>query len=102
METKHFTNDRFVRESFIENQIGLGEFLFAVVWDKGHANGKEIHVVSTTGIVSVYNFYTKKLVTRLIARPAQIERYFQFTNNSEIRKVVSIALSHERAGYNNM
>ena len=43
--------------------------------DKGHKNGVEIHVITENGIINIYNYYSKKYVTGLIARPGQLMRY---------------------------
>ena len=75
MNTWHYTYDRMERENHIR-EIGYGNVVKRVVVDRGHRNGPEIHEVTDTGIVNIYNQRTKKLVTKLIARPAQIKRYF--------------------------
>ena len=75
MTTKHYTKDRQDRENRIK-EIGYGTVIKSVVVDRGHINGPEIHEITDTGIINIYNERTKKLVTKLIARPAQIKRYF--------------------------
>lgn len=64
--------------------------------DKGHKNGKEVHVIYNNGIIKVYNASTHKYITILIAREAQIERYnvkLTQTMRNKIRK-------HIKNGYN--
>ena len=64
--------------------------------DKGHKNGKEIHVIYNNGIIKVYNANTHKFITVLIAREAQIERYnikLTQTMRNKIKK-------HIAQGYN--
>lgn len=75
MNTRHYSEDRIDRENRIR-KIGYGTVIKRVVVDRGHKNGPEIHEVTDTGIVNIYNQRTHKLVTKLIARPAQIKRYF--------------------------
>lgn len=75
MTSKHYTNDRAKREEII-NKIGQGQEVYTFIIDRGHRNGAEIHAITTTGIINIYNQRTKKLVTKLIARPGQIKRYF--------------------------
>lgn len=74
-KTLHYIEDRQDRENRIK-EIGYGAVIKRVVVDRGHKNGPEIHEVTDTGIVNIYNERTHKLITKLIARPAQIKRYF--------------------------
>lgn len=75
MTSKHYTKDRQRRENIIK-LIGLGEVVDAFEIDRGHRNGPEIHEITTTGIINIYNKRTNKLITKLIARPGQIKRYY--------------------------
>ena len=75
-DSKHYNGDRQLRETIIR-AIGYGHTIKSKLVDRGHKNGPEIHEVSDTGIVTIYNAATHKMVTRLIARPAQIVRYFE-------------------------
>lgn len=64
--------------------------------DKGHKNGKEIHVIYNNGIIKVYNANTHKYITILIAREAQIERY-----NIKLTKTMRNKIKkHITKGYN--
>lgn len=74
-KTLHYIEDRQDRENRIR-KIGYGTVIKRVTVDRGHRNGPEIHEVTDTGIINIYNERTHKLVTKLIARPAQIKRYF--------------------------
>ncbi len=86
----HYNKERSERERHIR-EIGYGKAVASFVIDRGHENGPEIHEITDTGIINIYNQITKKLVTKLIARPAQIKRYF---NGNAPQAVV------ERARYN--
>lgn len=97
MTSKHYMTDRQRREEIIK-QIGKGTEVKRVVLDKGHKNGAEIHVISSTGIVTIYNQRTKKLITKLIARPGQIRRYWK--NEEAPKELIQIARQHQRMGYN--
>ena len=77
MTSKHYTNDRIEREKLIK-EIGYGNTIKEIVIDKGHKNGPELHTLSDTGIITIYNNRTKKLITKLIARPGQIKKFFNF------------------------
>lgn len=99
MTSKHYREDREAREAAIK-AIGYGKVVKVVTVDKGHRNGPEVHMVSTTGIVTIFNQRTGKLVTRLIARPAQVRRYWEDGNAP--REIVEIAIQHAREGLNNV
>lgn len=98
MTSKHYTNDRKRRENLIK-EIGYGTVIKSVVVDRGHRNGPEIHEISDTGIVTIYNERTGKMITKLIARPAQIARYY---NENEVVPsfLIDIAKEHQKKGYN--
>lgn len=98
MTSKHYTNDRKEREKLI-NEIGNGNIIKTVVVDRGHKNGAEIHTLSDTGIITIFNQRTKKLITKLIARPGQIRRYFK-ENETIPNGLIEIALNHQRMAYN--
>lgn len=76
MNSKHYTEDRQERENIIR-QIGQGEVVASFRVDRGHWNGAEIHKITNTGIILIYNERTGKLVTKLIARVGQIRRYYK-------------------------
>ncbi len=97
MTSKHYMTDRQKREAIIE-MIGKGTEIKRVVLDKGHKNGAEIHVISSTGIVTIYNQRTKKLITKLIARPGQIKRYWK--NEEAPEELIQIARQHQKMNYN--
>lgn len=95
--TFHFSRDRQDREALIR-QIGEGKVIKTVIIDKGHPNGPEIHKVTDNAIVLIYNQRTGKLITKLIARPGQIKRYY--TNGERApKKVLNIAFEHSTKGY---
>ncbi len=73
--SRHYAQDRKDRENRIQ-KIGEGTIIKTVVVDRGHHNGPEIHEISDTGIITVFNKRTHKLITKMIARPGQIKRYF--------------------------
>lgn len=95
--SKHYIEDRKSRQSLI-SEIGLGKIVKGFVVDKGHRNGPELHIVTTTGLILIHNYNTKKLITRLIARPGQLERYFGKGNTP--KELIAIAIEHTRNGYN--
>lgn len=74
-----------------------GKPIKSIIVDKGHANGLEIHTVTSQGIVYIGNATTQKLVTFLIARPEQLRRY-----GVHDEQILEVARRHQAMGYNNM
>lgn len=72
------------------------------VVDRGHPNGAEIHSVTDTGIIVVHNQRTGKMVTKLIARPGQVKRYYDAEGRNAPQGILSIAKEHLKKGYNNI
>lgn len=80
MNTRHYRRDRQDRENCIRRYIGYGTVIASFLVDRGHANGAEIHEITDTAIINIYNERTHRLVTKLIARPGQIRRYYEDGN----------------------
>ena len=104
MVSKHYETQRNEREKFIEECLGGdGQVIDSFVVDKGHINGEEIHEITDNGIIIVYNAVSKKLVSKLIARPNQIKRYYQNTGREppkEYKEILELAKQHQILGYN--
>ena len=98
MTSKHYTKDRKAREELIQ-QIGEGTPVKEVRVDRGHRNGAEIHVISTTAIITIYNERTHKMITKLIARPGQIRRYYNANETIPV-DLLRLAKEHTKARYN--
>ena len=99
MTSKHYNKGREKRENLIKNVIGEGKPVQTFKVDRGHRNGAELHTITTTGIIIVRNAKTKKVVTKLIARPNQIKRYFD-TITDNVKQIIEIAFQHTKKGYN--
>ena len=97
MTSLHFTRDRQDRETLIK-EIGSGKVVKRVVVDRGHRNGPEIHEVTDNAIVNIYNQRTRKLITKLIARPNQIRRYYE--EGKAPKEILNKAYEHMKKGYN--
>ncbi len=95
MTSKHWRQDRKERADLI-GQIGMGEMIKEVEIDKGHKNGPEIHAISSTGIITIFNKRTHRMITQLIARPKQLKRYFKYVPQD----LWEIAIEHQKLGYN--
>ena len=97
MTSKHYIKDREARENRIK-EIGQGKPVARFTVDRGHKNGPEIHEITDTAIINIYNERTKKLVTKLIARPGQIKRYFE--NGNAPQYLINKAKYNVALGYN--
>ena len=100
MTSQHYRTERESREYLIDFGIGVGHVVDDFVINRGHKDGPEIHILTSTGIIVIENYYTHKIVTKLIARPKQIQRYY--TNEGEEAPVwlLTIAKQHNKLGYN--
>lgn len=76
-ESGHFHRDRHERIMRIAKTVGFGHIVRQCLVDTGHRAGCEVHVLTSTGIVFVFNAHSRKLVTVLVARPGQVARYYE-------------------------
>ena len=76
---------------------GAGEYLDAFVVDTGHRDGLEVHIVDSIGVIHIFNKESKRYVTILSGRPAQIKMYYEQLG-LEIDDAVEDAIktAHER------
>lgn len=104
MVSKHYKDKRCDREKFIEEYLGGdGKVIDSFVVNKGHRNGLERHDITDNGIIIVYNAESQKLVSKLIARPNQIRRYYKSTGRApppEYESILELAKQHQILGYN--
>lgn len=98
MISKHYSTDRANREKVIQ-KIGSGNIIKEVVIDNGHRNGPEIHKISDTGIITLVNQKTGKVITKLIARPGQIKRYYK-ENEKIPAELIKKAREHQVMNFN--
>ncbi len=100
MISTHYRQDRQVREHLIVTKIGYGKTVDEFIVDRGHPNGAERHVISNTGIITIYNARTGKLITKLIANPNQIRRYYEAEGRVAPEDILQLAYEHKRKHYN--
>lgn len=74
--TKHFDNDRKVRQQVINHIIGVGKPFASFLVDSKHKNGLEIHTLLDNGTIEVRNYESGKIVTVIVAYPLRLEKYF--------------------------
>ena len=98
--TIHFSADRKSRAAILEELkapiLSVNGKLCIFIVDKGHKNGKEIHVITENAVIHIYNYYSKRYIKGLIARPAQLKRYGADIPNEVIEK----AYMHVSMHYN--
>lgn len=103
MVSLHYDNSRYYREMFIYNYLGgNGNIIDSFIVDKGHKNGKELHCVTDNGLIIVYNIATRKLVTKLIARPQQIKRYYMHTKKNPPQELLELCREHNIMRFNDL
>lgn len=102
MTSKHYNRQRNKRQRIIDRYTnGDGKIIDIFVIDNGHKDGVEIHSITDTGLIIIHNKDSGKLVTKLIARPTQIERYYKNSNKHPPIWLIRLAQWHMDMGYNN-
>lgn len=101
MVSKHYQKTRNRREKIIKRKInGDGTIIDGFVIDKGHKDGIEVHSITDTGVIIIHNYNTGKLITKLIARPQQIERYYKDSGKTAPKWLLELCQWHQDLGYN--
>lgn len=74
--------------------------------ERGHRDGPEIHCITDNGCIVIFNRNTHRLITVLIARPGQIDRYLEQSgtslDNRMYSHLIDIAISHQRRHLNHI
>lgn len=106
MVSNHYKNKRHKRENLIDERVnGDGYMIDGFIVDRNHPAGAEVHSITINGVIVIHNLISGRLVTKLIARPQQIKRYYEHTNREkppEYKKVLKLALWHQKLGYNKL
>ena len=101
MFSKHYKNQRRKREKLIKKHLnGDGRIIDSFIIDKRHSDGIECHSVTENGIILIYNYHTGNLITKLIARRPQVERYYKNINKNPPVWLLDLCDWHESLGYN--
>lgn len=90
---------RLQRLKFIKENIGLGNVIYEVTIDNHHVKGREVHKVTDTGIIIIMNELTRKIITVLIGRPAQIKKLYSIQGQKPPHKLMTIAYNHAAQEY---
>ena len=104
MVSLHYDNSRYYREMFIYNYLGgNGKIIDSFIVNKGHKDGIEMHCVTSNGLIVIYNVNTRKLITKLIARPQQVKRYYMHTKSKNPpEELLELCRLHQENGFNNL
>ena len=105
MVSKHYQGQRSKREKFIDEHFNDGYIVDEFIVDRGHPKGAERHCITSDGIIIVYNLLSGKLVTKLLARPQQIKRYYENSGREpplEYEDILRLARQHNILGYNKL
>lgn len=99
--SNHYRNTRNKRERLIQQYCnGDGCMIEGFVVDRGHKHGTEVHSITDTGLIIIHNYRTNRLVTKLIARPQQIARYYKSKDVQPPRYLMELAQWHQDMMYN--
>lgn len=106
MVSSHYKKHRYKREKFINKYIhGDGCIVDGFIVDNGHERGPEVHSITDNGIIIIHNLNSGALISKLIARPQQIKRYYKMTSREppkEYRRILELAKWHQSLGYNHV
>lgn len=105
VNTRHFSEDRQVRDKLIKEVIGDTNNVICVnVLDRGHRDGEERFELTDKAIIKVYNHRTNRHITDMVARPKQIydrlRNAFNSLDQDTKDKILKLAREHQRLGYN--
>ena len=102
-QTNHYKNQRYKREKIINECLcGDGNVIDSFIVDRQHKDGKETHCVTDTGLIIVYNLESKKLVTKLIARPNQLKKLYRSVGKRAPKWLLDLAQLHKILDYNHI
>ena len=95
--SRHYAMDRKKRERVIQ-KIGYGTPVATFIFRHSNKVNAEIHEITSTGIIKIYAEDTHMLITKLIARPGQIRRYYP--NGEAPEELIKVAKENVKRGYN--
>lgn len=102
MTSNHYACERAEREARIERmEGGDGKEVARFFVDRHHPDGPEVHVITDNAIIVIYNAFSGKLITKLVARPGQISRYYEAKGLATPQYLLDIARVHKERGWNN-
>ena len=95
--SRHYREERQKRELLIQVLIGEGEAV--ETFKEFDKNGRvSYHTITTTGIIIIKN-EDDVIITKKIARPKQIKKYFNVITE-QVQAIIDVAFLHTKCGYN--
>lgn len=95
----HYRFDRLQREIIIQS-VGEGKIIKRVYQQGRNGMGGVVHSISDTGVITIQNFKTQVVVTRMLASPTQVKR--MFAHQRIPKGLLELAKKYESLGYNNI
>ena len=105
MVSRHYQCKRSRLEKFIDEHFGDGYIVDEFIIDRNHPQGVERHCLTNNGVIIIYNLQSGKLITKLLARPQQLKRYYERSGKApplEYEQMLRLAREHNIAGYNEL
>ena len=89
-KTKHLQERSERIKKYSDMQLLSDRVISCFKVDKKHVNGEELHAINEKGLIYVYNFKSRKLITILHARSEQIKRYYDIAKIKTPQNVYGI------------
>jgi hypothetical protein len=102
--TNHYEYERKNREKIIR-WLGTGKIVDGFIIDKPCKKDAVVHSITENGIILIHSYSTGTLITKLIARPKQIEKYYKLTGREkpvEYDDIIQRAIKHKRMRCNDI
>ena len=104
MVSNHYKTKRYIREKFINEYLGGdGNVVDSFIINREHPMGEEVHCITDAGLIIIYNAQSQKLITKLLARPQQIKRYYESTGREhppEYEHILNLTTLYNILGFN--
>lgn len=97
-ESYHYSKDRQEREKVIRDLIGYGNVVKTVTMSNANNPRPAVYQVSDTGVVTVMDVAMTYVITKMVASPTQLRRYFP--HGKVPLKVWKSAVENVKKGYN--
>lgn len=99
--TTHFLEQRLERYKQYKHLI-TDKYVLNLICDTGHANGYEIHRISSKAICEIYNLKSKRLITIKALRTGQIYGYYNAIDKTPPKYLIDQAILNVSRNLNNI
>lgn len=97
--TWHYYDNQRRNQCLKSNAHPIENFIALI--DKGHKNGPEVHALYNDGSIRIYNYYSHKFITVLMARPGQALRIMNKSVYKECpENIVKMCMKNQWDGKN--